>query len=785
MVNSHRSVISAKAGIPTGPLPNWPLIGQDISRPPVKTANPDYATLEEIDQIKKTADKRFFDTITQTPMERLRQQCARATEGGHKEIQGMAAVLAIHDPAGIAMDLAAMVDWRLAWFNEDQRQRREREIVTGGIIESIRESVMYHAEAEPILRARENLKTQLARSRKPPKELLAYYNRDYEQNVKRFREPEARAKRRGDAWKKYAKRYDTERVNKDIQDARDELADFNKLTIDRIALAHNGWMRSVDLANYFECNFDPKSIESGRLYTAVFTLCIGNMQQCITGLDLLYRWIDGDVLDRTCLLLRAMILNQDMRAKALAAAVGEIGDGKKYLGLDKQEFDQIGLYKDLLEKTGEAFGRSVIDDDPNIGLLATLASRAGAALAQRVRDHYRNQGIVRVDRLPRFLLNFSGMMRTPVVVVNVAPSLERQVVNIRRPIYNIAQANGMPFTRAQINAEMETFLHPLRQQGLLNRATPQTEVLAFDAERFARLAANHRPNTIEELRNAYQETLRLTSREDVRQQRTNYAQEAAGTGAIGVGGALFSVAISVFQYINFLNALETFSKSPNVKPLYRDEDFQKLTASTINMAMAVSDTVERVITGLAGHTRLGGRVGRSLHAFNNSWVVRGAGVFAALIMVGWDFVHMLKARDNGQTGLALAYLASAILGAVGIGLTIAGWYYTAAAAAGVAGAAATAAALSIYGLILLAVVVVVGLIIAWLLGDSLQQWLERCYYGTFQEHKDSEKYDFGAEIAAFQRIQESAKKAAANAPKEPPLSDAEEAEMDRLMALPA
>jgi hypothetical protein len=767
-----------------GHLEDWPEMGLKCD-PPIKTAHPDYATLEEIDKIKARKPGQSFTS----PMQRLKQQCARATEGGSQKIQGMAAVLALHDPAGIAMDLAAMIDWRLQWFNEDQHRRRGRQIVIGGIIESIRKDVMYQAETQPLLDARHELSVidgMIENGKKTGYDVQAtlhasreFHQAAYDDALKMRNDPARRKKVRDGAWEKYAERYRPERVTKDIEDINAELVAFNAQTIDQIALTHNAWMRSVDLANYFECNFDPCSMESGRVYTALFTLCIGNMQQCAVGLNLLYQWFDGDVLDRTCLLLRAMAFNQDMRAKALAEAIGEIGDGSQYIDHDKKVFNWMSFYKDLAKRTGEAFGRAV---DADVGLLAGVVSRCAVALAKRLQDHYKNLRINRVEKLPRALVNFAGMTRVPIVAIRAGESFKRQLARIRTPIYRIAKNHEIPFTRAQIKNEFAIFVGTLEKQGALDKLSPRT-MFVVDAYEFDGFAPNIK--TKADLHAAFAGSSHVMDKADVAAKRTEYHGKAVEKGVPKMGNAVFSVAAAVFNYFNYINTLEAFANDKTIQPLYKDEEFQKMVGAAINMAMAATDTVERVVVGLAGDTRLGGQVGRALKAFNAHWFIRGAGVFASLITVGWDIVHANEAKNNGQTGLLAAYGFSAFVGLAAIGVTIAGWYFTFVAASATASAAtvtaatAALAALSGWGLILLAIYMITNLIIGWLLGDSLQQWLERCYYGTFQDHPNSDKYGPDAEIAAFKKLQA----AAGSAPKEQPLTKAENAEVDYFLEL--
>jgi hypothetical protein len=160
--------------------------------------------------------------------------------------------------------------------------------------------------------------------------------------------------------------------------------------------------------------------------------------------------------------------------------------------------------------------------------------------------------------------------------------------------------------------------------------------------------------------------------------------------------------------------------------------------------LSTASTAEVVLKPFTGGV---GRLSRSLEAFNKSWCIRGLGVLVSVVAVAWDVFHSWKAYQNGQMGLVTAYAASAVIGLAGIGLTIAGWFVS----------GAIAAALTGVGFILIFVGVAVSLIIAWLTGDSLQLWLERCYYGTFLDGPNSEKYKrLEDDLRGFEKLKEAA-----------------------------
>jgi hypothetical protein len=740
---------------------DWPAIGLKLD-PPIKTANPDYATLEEKEEIKERCYRLSKKPTAPLlfPMTRLKQQCARATEGCSKKIQGMAAVLAIHDPAGIVMDLSTMMDWRLAWFNAEQYRLRDRQIVIGGMIENLRKSVMkqaiedVHNEIKESNRVIELIENDIKNYNRD-----TYYKRKaMDAQVLSQERVRLKAKQewlkypehiQQEAWKKYEERYDKDQPGKDYANSQEELKAFNKRTIDPLATVHNAWMRSEDLKNYFECNFDPTSRESGYVYTTAFTLCIGNTQQCAISKDLYYRWLKGDILDKGNFLLHALYLNQQQWMEKAEAAKKLVGD-HKYVKVGKSDFEWGKFWEEFFGKIGGAVDKTIDDSsNPSNGLLANLVSRMGSVIGQHARDHYSSAANVR--QLPVSLVNLAGATRTPLIIVPVNSTAGYDLRVLSDTVFAQAKESKIPVTH-------ETVQNTLGNRGIpqqkLSAPTSHVGLIALDVDASRGKGAELSKNTAllpdAKLNAMLDAGLKSGNFPDVDAFEKEYAKKVSGVGATRAVSSVFSVVSTIVQFVNYLETYKSFANNKEIKPFLKDEQLHKFAAASINMAIAAGDLVEKVVRTSTAHTTLGGRISRGLSAINNSWVVRGLGIVAGLISVAWDVVHAVEARNNGQTGLAWAYLGSAVLGIVGIGLTIAGWF----------AGAAMAAALTGIGIVVFVIGIGIGILIGWLVGDKLQQWLERCYYGNFQKEKDSKRYlTLEAEMKAFEELQAAAKNA--------------------------
>jgi hypothetical protein len=754
-------------------LPDWRRIGLSLKKP-FTTSDPDYATPEEIAEIKKRGGTALLDKIKSwfrtasmnlTPVQQLAAQCERATKGGKAEIQGMAAVLAIPDPAGITMDLAAMVDWRLNQFNTHQYEKHKRGIVVGGIIGQVRDGVMDQAESE----LRNAVKQETAAmDNRESNNGLKYSPFQLRRNVLASKLENINInKTRADAWKKYEKRYHEDKRAAEVEQCNEELKAFNERVINSLARVHNNWMRSAALKNYFVCNFDTNDIRSGYGYTALATLCIGNMQQCALGMDLYYRWMDGDVTDESNILLRALNLNQDMRANAVKAAINKVGDGSSYVGVGQEEgFDPISFASSFLG--GIAALIETADPEAEDNLLAVASSKIGGVLAQRAKDYYGGrQGITRTNQLPTWLLNFSGSTGTPIIAVRVGSTVEQNIRRLHLEVAKLAEARGFRIDRPRLEMLTNDILDPMRASGVLNRRTEHVELLILNRQKLDKALSELKPGQRVEsvLRRILGDGIFDTATVDqVAGMRTQICEEAIGTGARMAMSSALSVVSFALSIWNFISSARSFEDEPGADPIIKNEKFQKLMASFVGMMLSTASTAEIVLKPFTGGV---GRLSRSLEAFNKSWCIRGLGVLVSVVAVVWDSFHAWQAAQNGRVGLAIAYGVSAGIGIAGIGLTIAGWFVSGAIAAMLTGV----------GIILIFVGVAVSLIIAWLTGDGLQQWLERCYYGTFKDGPNSEKYKrLEDDVRGFEKLQE-----AASAVTEEAKREAERKRLERYM----
>ena len=148
---------------------------------------------------------------------------------------------------------------------------------------------------------------------------------------------------------------------------------------------------------------------------------------------------------------------------------------------------------------------------------------------------------------------------------------------------------------------------------------------------------------------------------------------------------------------------------------------------------AISATISDIIgNAIAGRASLGLRYGQGITSFAEALKIlgKGLGVATGLFVVGLDLYAGYKEFKEGSNGLViLAYAAS---GVAGIGLTI---------------ALIVGASIPIFALLII-IIIGIGILIAFVKDNPIQDWLERCSWGKL---KDQRYPNLAVEQAQFEK----------------------------------
>lgn len=233
-------------------------------------------------------------------------------------------VLSMPDPVGIASDLAILMrDQASDFANHPSRQK---ELAASAAIENIQQMV----RSQTML-SEAAMGDQLADDAETGRHRM--YQSDWMPGQPMEPDPRAAKMHRDSvtperlekladlAWKRYEAKFDPVAWGQWKKGHEAAFKRFDEAVLAPLARSHAAWMESTRMAMNFQCNYDPKDVESGAVYTASFNQCIESTQDK-GACDAIYsKWTDGKPTDRSNLALRAVSFNLDNLAELLEAAV--------------------------------------------------------------------------------------------------------------------------------------------------------------------------------------------------------------------------------------------------------------------------------------------------------------------------------------------------------------------------------------------------------------------------------------------------------------------------------
>ncbi|GAB3630532.1 hypothetical protein PTE30175_03180 [Pandoraea terrae] len=287
--------------------------------------------------------------------ESMQDTCRRRSPGM------AAAVVVLDDAAGVAQDLAALIDWHGERLRDTRVERGKYDKASGygpytttyrhlsaldGAIqllrtthdEKVKKQVFRQTEAHAdqlqgyrnvaIARGAAYARMMPAEARRNPVASV-FANQDSAESAEmlalldaanRNPTPQAIQAAQQASWAGYQKRIKTAPYDAWKAEYRAATDALEKQHIEPLARAHAAWMQSNLLANKLDSTHDGKVVLSGDAYTETLQRCIGPTQD-IDGCAAVYlQWLKGDITDRANLLLRALVLRQDELIGAMAAA---------------------------------------------------------------------------------------------------------------------------------------------------------------------------------------------------------------------------------------------------------------------------------------------------------------------------------------------------------------------------------------------------------------------------------------------------------------------------------
>nr|WP_243865893.1 T6SS effector BTH_I2691 family protein [Burkholderia pseudomallei] len=204
------------------------------------------------------------------------------------------ALVALDDPAGMALELNGLALQRSAEFSENPQRKWKHDtaLLIGALKEAVghgavEDDIRSNQSAADIAEGMANIEggdqttdalTLMTQGYGAYKRRLAERERARTEERERIRDAsEAKSGMLGDeAWKKYTSYYDKSRVEQELADYQTKLTDFSNQTLAKLDVPYLAWLRSGAFSSYLSHNFDSKDLDSGASYTELVTQVIHN-----------------------------------------------------------------------------------------------------------------------------------------------------------------------------------------------------------------------------------------------------------------------------------------------------------------------------------------------------------------------------------------------------------------------------------------------------------------------------------------------------------------------------
>lgn len=240
------------------------------------------------------------------------------------------ALVALDDPAGMALELNGLALQRSAEFSENPQRKWKHDtaLLIGALKEAVghgavEDDIRSNQSAADIAEGMANIEggdqttdalTLMTQGYGAYKRRLAERERARTEERERIRDAsEAKSGMLGDeAWKKYTSYYDKSRVERELADYQTKLTDFSNQTLAKLDVPYLAWLRSGAFSSYLSHNFDSKDLDSGASYTELVTQVIHNASGRTALFNFFVECLRQDPKNPKAWLLRAGAFNNDI-----------------------------------------------------------------------------------------------------------------------------------------------------------------------------------------------------------------------------------------------------------------------------------------------------------------------------------------------------------------------------------------------------------------------------------------------------------------------------------------
>lgn len=629
-----------------------------------------------------------------------RQQASEALIKAAQAIRpgGGAAIVALHDPVGLALEIAALAETRKQLFMNNSSVAKPR--FAASTIAMLEASVKDQAKTAEVIAGEELAQREEAGPiyASNPALWSDYASGDSELAERwRTHTPEQLDRVATKKWHQYTHdrtgkaRIDYLGSQQWLKSYNDDFVKFDRENIAPLAKAHVAWMTHACMISHMSCNHDSADKASGIVYTATVAELLKFTNDKQPSYDQYLAWLKSGEFSPKNLVMRALAFNQDELVAAIEKADATVVDYRAFPS------DAVaGAVSSFMDKMPEAY---------MVGFSALVAGLNGPAL--KYWDEF-NAGRVG-SKAAAALAAVSGrqFVRVPVVgtrgdfvqtfmqhIMTIDPSLKANPNQLGKAV--AAQVKLLEIEGVKMNAKSKLGWYVLLDKNVIRGAS--TSQLAGQALANQVAKAIQKPADIRLLDEA--KALRVSGR--------------ISLGATALGGLLMA--------LNYTKLADDVTQGMSHEV---QEASMRLHAGKIAI---IGFAVEKLGDGLEklGERRLSNAAGISTSILPAAMKFTGrlAGLGAGLFLGGLDISRgRNELRSGDATGLANAYFAS---GAIGVGISVA--FFTASMGWIVMGPIGwIIAGIALAGLLL------ITLYIELSKDNKLQEWLARCHFGVSPE----------------------------------------------------
>ena len=606
---------------------------------------------------------------------------------------GGAAIVALHDPVGLAMEIASLMEVRKVTFMNHDSVVKPR--FAASTIASLEASIREQAKLGEIVGGEHLAKqAEAGPGAYNPNPALWGVPGDLEEAERwRTHTPQSLKQAASAAWKKYTHdrngkpRFDAAGSQAWLKNYNEGFKKFDVEQIAPLAQAHVAWMKHPCMVSHLSCNYDSANKESGVAFTATVVELMRHTTDKQPSYDLYLKWLTAGEFTEENLVMRALGFNQKELIDKLKQADAAPVDGRAF-----PSDATAGAVAAFMEK---------MPAGANVQLTALLAGLSGPAL--KYWDDF-NAGKAG-SKAAAAMAAVSGkqFVRLPMVgnrgqfvqaymaqMYALNPGLSTKPNEMQAAIAK--QVKLLEIEGVKMNSKSKLGWYVILDKELLTGATRKNLTGQALADELAK--AIRTPQDLKKLDMAKAARFRT----------------AATGGATVLGG--------VFMALNFTKLLDDVETGMSHEVA---EAKTKLMVGKIAIAGFVAEQLGSGLEKL-GETRLRNMMGRAgaiapeaLKLFGR-FAGFGTGVFLGL----WDLSKGVDASNKGDVGLSRAYVVSGVAG-----ISVASTLFL---------VAMGTITLGPIGWILVAAGVLIWLAATFFIetnkDNKRQEWLSRCHFGT-------------------------------------------------------